>query len=87
MLPEMQYYSYIEIDSRGRRQDLWEAYTQLESEFPQTFAQKVVQSAGDVFPVFHELFKKTGVHFVEPVTPDQAATNFLKKQNGGPSGP
>lgn len=86
MLPEMQYYSYIEIDSRGHRQALWEAYTQLQEEFPKTFAQKIVQSAGDVFPVFHELFKKTGIQFAEPVTPDQAASNFLKKQKG-PTGP
>lgn len=89
MLPEMQYYSYIEIDSRGSRQNLWEEYLRLQEEFPQTFAQRVVQSAADVFPVFRELFKKTGVQFAEPVTPDEAATNFLnsRKKAGGPSGP
>ncbi|WP_260258705.1 YeaH/YhbH family protein [Vibrio intestinalis] len=56
LLPQCQYYSYIEITRRSH-QTLWHEYEKLESEFA-NFAMKNIRSVDDIFPVFRELFKK-----------------------------
>jgi uncharacterized sporulation protein YeaH/YhbH (DUF444 family) len=56
LLPNCQYYAYIEITRRSH-QTLWHEYQKLESEFD-NFAMKNIQSVDDIFPVFRELFKK-----------------------------
>ncbi len=56
LLPNCQYYAYIEITRRSH-QTLWHEYEKLEGEFD-NFAMKHIQSVEDIFPVFRELFKK-----------------------------
>ncbi|NVJ66248.1 MAG: YeaH/YhbH family protein, partial [Gammaproteobacteria bacterium] len=56
LLPNCQYYSYIEITRRSH-QTLWHEYEKLTDEFP-NFAMKNIRSVEDIFPVFRELFQK-----------------------------
>ncbi|EMY6578397.1 YeaH/YhbH family protein [Vibrio alginolyticus] len=56
LLPNCQYYSYIEITRRSH-QTLWHEYEKLTEEFP-NFAMKNIRSVEDIFPVFRELFQK-----------------------------
>lgn len=56
LLPNCQYYSYIEITRRSH-QTLWHEYEKLEGDFP-NFAMKNIRTVEDIFPVFRELFKK-----------------------------
>lgn len=56
LLPQCQYYSYIEITRRSH-QTLWHEYEKLGSDFS-NFAMKNIRSVDDIFPVFRELFKK-----------------------------
>ncbi|MEH0688024.1 YeaH/YhbH family protein [Vibrio cholerae] len=56
LLPECQYYSYIEITRRSH-QTLWHEYEKLENSFD-NFAMKNIRSVEDIFPVFRELFRK-----------------------------
>ncbi|WP_070963005.1 YeaH/YhbH family protein [Vibrio sonorensis] len=56
LLPNCQYYSYIEITRRSH-QTLWHEYEKLESDYS-NFAMKNIRSVEDIFPVFRELFKK-----------------------------
>lgn len=56
LLPNCQYYSYIEITRRSH-QTLWHEYEKLEGAFP-NFAMKNIRNVEDIFPVFRELFKK-----------------------------
>lgn len=57
ILPLVQYYAYVEI-SEYEHQALWHSYEEVRDENPDCFAMKKVTSAADIFPVFHELFKK-----------------------------
>ena len=57
ILPLVQHFAYIEITKRSH-QALWLEYAKLEEEFSESFAQKHIKSAGDIFPVFRDLFKK-----------------------------
>lgn len=57
ILPYTQYFSYIEITNRDR-QALWHAYEQIQRNFPEQFAMKHLVNAGDIYPVFRELFQK-----------------------------
>ncbi|MGH8167069.1 MAG: YeaH/YhbH family protein [Woeseiaceae bacterium] len=57
VLPLVQYFAYVEI-SEHDRQALWRAYEQVQEKNPDCFAMKKVSDASDIFPVFHELFKK-----------------------------
>ncbi len=57
ILPVTQYFSYIEITNRDR-QALWHAYREIEAAFPDSFAMKHLVDAGDIYPVFRELFRK-----------------------------
>lgn len=57
VLPYCQYYSYIEITPRNH-QSLWHTYEQVRDAFPDQFALQHIVSAGDIYPVFRELFHK-----------------------------
>ena|ERR1700674_843925 len=48
------------IQVAPEEQNLWVEYQQLAKTFGQ-FAMKTVQSPGEIYPVFRELFKKQGV--------------------------
>lgn len=57
ILPLVQYYAYVEI-SEYEHQALWHSYEEVHHKNPDCFAMKKVTNAADIFPVFHELFKK-----------------------------
>ncbi len=57
LLPLVQYYAYVEINS-GQDQELWHAFEDVPEEFPDQFAMRKVKEAGDIFPVFRDLFEK-----------------------------
>ena len=40
------------------RQALWREYERVAEKYPQSFAQRQIVEAGDIFPVFHDLFEK-----------------------------
>ncbi|EHA1125555.1 YeaH/YhbH family protein [Vibrio navarrensis] len=56
LLPNCQYYAYIEITRRSH-QTLWHEYEKLGESFG-NFAMKNIRSVEDIFPVFRELFQK-----------------------------
>ncbi|WP_261817135.1 YeaH/YhbH family protein [Vibrio gallicus] len=56
LLPQCQFYSYIEITRRSH-QTLWHEYEKVSSQFD-NFALKNIRTQDDIFPVFRELFKK-----------------------------
>lgn len=56
LLPNCQYYAYIEITRRSH-QTLWHEYEKLGESFD-NFAMKNIRSVEDIFPVFRELFQK-----------------------------
>lgn len=58
LLPQCQYYAYIEITRRSH-QTLWHEYQKLEE--CDNFNMKNIQSVEDIFPVFRELFHKEDV--------------------------
>ena len=67
IMPICQYYAYIEIlDEREMEvfaseeagAELWRAYRTVAEEW-KNFATKRIAKPSDIFPVFHELFKKT----------------------------
>ena len=57
LLPLVQYFAYVEI-TRRNHQALWQEYEQVATRFPETFAQRQIMEASDIFPVFHDLFQK-----------------------------
>ena len=57
LLPLVQYYAYVEINP-GQDQELWHAYDEIPELFPDRFAMRKVKDAGEIFPVFHDLFEK-----------------------------
>lgn len=66
IMPLCQYYAYIEIlderemevfASEDSGAELWRAYRTVAEHWP-NFATKRISKPGDIFPVFHELFKK-----------------------------
>ncbi len=57
VMPYVQYYSYVEITT-GEHQNLWFEYEKVRSEFPDSFAIQKIESAGDIYPVFRELFQR-----------------------------
>jgi uncharacterized sporulation protein YeaH/YhbH (DUF444 family) len=57
IIPKVQYYSYIEITPRDH-QALWEEYEGVRAAFPESFAMEHIVDAGDIYPVFRELFHK-----------------------------
>ena len=57
ILPEVQYFSYIEITPQNH-QALWHAYEKLGTDWPHEFAMAQIKDAGDIYSVFRELFAK-----------------------------
>lgn len=56
IMPLLQYFSYIEIMPR-HHQSLWEVYQHIQEQHP-NFAMENIDSVGDIYPVFRELFKR-----------------------------
>lgn len=57
ILPLVQYFAYVEISEQAE-QALWRAYEEVQAKSPDCFAMKKVTDAAEIYPVFHELFKK-----------------------------
>jgi len=57
IMPFVQYYTYVEITPR-EHQALWFEYERIAEAFSDTFAQQQLVSAGDIYPVFRELFQR-----------------------------
>jgi uncharacterized sporulation protein YeaH/YhbH (DUF444 family) len=57
LLPLCQYYAYIEITDSGDK-PLWHTYASLEKKWSEVFAMQHITGPGDIYPVFHELFRK-----------------------------
>ena len=57
ILPNTQYFSYVEITRRDH-QALWLEYAKLAERFPDRFAQRGIAEISDIYPVFRELFQK-----------------------------
>ena len=65
MLPDFQGYFYTEISSQmggfanaGRASNLWQAYEQVQGEFPDRLFKGMVKSRQDIWPVFKGFFEK-----------------------------
>jgi len=61
ILPEVQYYAYIEI-TKLEHQSLWHEYESLNPEFPDSFSIKNISDESEIYPVFRELFSRKGSH-------------------------
>ncbi len=57
LMPQLQYFSYIEITTR-EHQALWESYQKVAEDYPETFAMRQLMDVGDIYPVFRQLFQK-----------------------------
>lgn len=57
IMPFVQYYTYVEITPR-EHQALWYEYEAVREAFSDAFAQQQLVSAGDIYPVFRELFQR-----------------------------
>lgn len=56
IMPYLQYYAYVEIHNQ-EHQGLWREYEKVAAMFD-TFSMKQIRDAGEIYPVFHELFKR-----------------------------
>lgn len=65
LMPKLQYYSYLEITSR-EHQALWRSYEKVAEAFPQTFAMRQLESIGDIYPIFRQLFQKKAAWVPNP---------------------
>lgn len=57
LLPNCQYFSYIEI-TNNEHQALWTTYETIRDEYPGHFALQHIREVSDIYPVFRELFHK-----------------------------
>ncbi|MFV8818724.1 YeaH/YhbH family protein [Haliea sp. E17] len=57
VLPLCQYYAYVEITDAGDK-PLWNIYSTLLERWNDVFAMQHITGPGDIYPVFHELFRK-----------------------------
>jgi uncharacterized sporulation protein YeaH/YhbH (DUF444 family) len=57
LLPQCQYFCYVEITKRDP-QALWAEYQKLADSLPDVFAQRRVADVSDIYPVFRDLFQK-----------------------------
>jgi uncharacterized protein len=57
IMPFVQYFTYVEITPR-EHQALWFEYEQVSEAFADSFAQQQLVSAGDIYPVFRDLFQR-----------------------------
>lgn len=56
IMPLLQYFAYIEIMPR-HHQSLWDVYQKIHDHYAH-FAMENIDSVADIYPVFHELFKR-----------------------------
>ncbi len=56
IMPLLQYFAYIEIMPR-HHQSLWEVYQTIHDQHA-NFAMENIDTVADIYPVFHELFKR-----------------------------
>lgn len=56
ILPLLQYYAYVEINNNGHHA-LWKAYESLQKS-SESFAMRQITSVEEIYPVFHDLFKR-----------------------------
>ena len=56
IMPYLQYYAYVEIHNQ-EHQGLWREYEKVDAAF-ETFSMKQIRGAEEIYPVFHELFRK-----------------------------
>lgn len=59
-LPSLQYYAYVEITDKGPK-SLWKTYQVLQEQYSDVFAMQNIKGPQDIYPVFHELFRKVTV--------------------------
>ncbi|MDR5860771.1 YeaH/YhbH family protein [Halomonas eurihalina] len=57
LMPRLQYFTYVEITPHAH-QALWEEYERVEAEYADRFAMRQIVEAGDIYPVFRELFRR-----------------------------
>ncbi|MCP1327840.1 YeaH/YhbH family protein, partial [Halomonas sp. 707D4] len=57
LMPKLQYYAYVEITPH-EHQSLWHEYENVAKRFAERFAMRQLVEAGDIYPVFRELFKR-----------------------------
>jgi uncharacterized sporulation protein YeaH/YhbH (DUF444 family) len=57
LMPRLQYFTYVEITPHAH-QALWEEYEKVEAEYPERFAMRQIVEAGDIYPVFRDLFQR-----------------------------
>ena len=57
IVPRLRYYAYIEISTEGA-QNLWFEYRKVAERHPGVFAMRRITDLPDIYPVFHELFRK-----------------------------
>ena len=60
LLPATQYFAYIEITDLGNK-PLWQTYIPIQERHPDIFAMQHIRGPEDIYPVFHELFRKQSV--------------------------
>ncbi|MFG6666933.1 YeaH/YhbH family protein [Halomonas sp. HNIBRBA4712] len=57
LMPSLQYFAYVEITPH-EHQSLWHEYETVAKRFSERFAMRQIFEAGDIYPVFRELFKR-----------------------------
>ncbi|MBB5320107.1 YeaH/YhbH family protein [Marinobacter oulmenensis] len=57
VLPLVQYYAYVEITPQDH-QMLWYEYEKIMARFPESFAMQQIADAGEIYPVFRQLFER-----------------------------
>lgn len=57
LMPALQYFAYVEITPH-EHQSLWYEYERVAAAFEEQFAMRRIVDAGDIYPVFRELFKR-----------------------------
>jgi len=59
LMPKLQYFAYVEIESNYPKK-LWDYYENVARIHPE-FAMRKINGVTDIYPVFHELFKRKDV--------------------------
>ncbi len=57
LLPLCQYYAYVEITDAGDK-PLWQTYLPVREQWRDTFSMQHITGPSEIYPVFHELFRK-----------------------------
>jgi hypothetical protein len=57
LLPKCRYFAYVQVAEE--EQNLWEEYSRLQAT-ERAFAMRKVTEAGQIYPVFRDLFKREG---------------------------